>query len=187
MSESLAVFLRGINVGGIQIRMEALRAAFTYLGFSRVQTILASGNVIATPPPGSADLPALKAVIERELGERFHYDAHVLLRTPAAIDAVLRAAEALTVANDAHLYVLLCDDPALPGELQALYETLPHLPGEQFWQAAGEALWSVPKGSTLGSDFGNKVLGSKKYKPRLTSRNVQTIEKVYNLLSLGQP
>jgi len=181
MTESLAVFLRGINVGGIQIKMDALKAAFAAMGFAHVQTVLASGNVIAAPPAYDS-LPALKATIERELGSRFQYDAHVLLRGPEAISAILASARAVAVPEDAHLYVLLCDDPALPAELQALYDSMHHTSGEQFHQAGNEALWAVPKGSTLQSDFGNKVLGNKQYKARLTSRNLNTVEKVWQIM-----
>lgn len=182
MPEPLAVFLRGINVGGIQIKMDALKTAFTELGFSGVQTILASGNVIVTPPD-DANPAALKANIERELSRRFGYEAHVILRDSAAISAILKAGQALTVPEDAHRYALLCDDAGLPAELQTLYDSMTHLPGEQFHPIDGEALWVVPKGSTLKSAFGDKVLGSKKFKPRLTSRNLQTIEKVHRLLN----
>lgn len=182
MTELLAVFLRGINVGGIQIKMDALKDAFSGMGFSGVQTVLASGNVVATPPGGHEDLLTLKAVIERELSSRFQYDAHVLLRTAEAIAAAVTAAHGITVPADTHQYILLCDDPALPAELEALFVSTPHLPAEQFFQAGHDAIWLAPKGSTLKSDFGDKVLGSKKYKSRLTSRNINTIEKVHKLL-----
>ncbi|MFN8379616.1 MAG: DUF1697 domain-containing protein [Anaerolineae bacterium] len=181
MTAPLAVFLRGINVGGIQIKMDALKSAFAEMGFSDVQTVLASGNVVANPPAG-VELPELKSSIERDLSDRFQYAAHVLLRTPEAITTVLSAARAIPVPEDIHLYVLLCDDPNLPAELQSLFDAMPHLAEEQFRPVGGEALWAVPKGSTLKSNFGDKVLGSRKYKARLTSRNVQTIEKVHTLL-----
>lgn len=46
-------FLRGINLGNRTVRMEELRRVFQEGGFSRVATILASGNVLfssAHPP-----------------------------------------------------------------------------------------------------------------------------------------
>lgn len=183
MNGSWCVFLRGINVGGVNIKMADLKQAFAELGFTEVQTLLASGNVICTAPEGQADRAALAANIERGLSARFGYEAHLLLRDRAEIAAVVEVAQAMTVPEGTHQYVLFCDDSALPAELEALYESLPHTPGERFLQAGPEAIWLVPAGSTLASDFGSKVLGSKKYKSRLTSRNINTVEKALKLMA----
>ena len=37
--------------------------------------------------------------------------------------------------------------------------------------------WKAPKGETLNSDFG-KILGKKHLKSQMTSRNINTIEKI---------
>ena len=42
----LFAFLRAINVGGRTVKMERLRREFEFLGFSGVDTFIASGNVI---------------------------------------------------------------------------------------------------------------------------------------------
>jgi uncharacterized protein (DUF1697 family) len=183
MSEVFCALLRGINVGGVKIRMEDLRQAFAELGFPGAQTMLATGNVIFHVPEAQHDRRALQARIERGLTERFGYEAHVLLRSGDEIHAVLAAAQAIPVPADTHQYVLFCDDPALPAELQALYDSLPRAADEQFIRAEPDAIWLVPKGGTLQSDFGAKVLGSKKYKPRLTSRNVNTVAKIAGALA----
>jgi uncharacterized protein (DUF1697 family) len=39
-------FLRAINVGGHTVKMDTLRQLFESLGFTNVETFLASGNVI---------------------------------------------------------------------------------------------------------------------------------------------
>jgi len=39
-------FLRAINVGGHTVKMEHLRGIFESMGFSNVETFIASGNVI---------------------------------------------------------------------------------------------------------------------------------------------
>ena len=43
---SYAVFLRGINVGGINIKMADLKEALKAGPFTGVKTLLASGNVV---------------------------------------------------------------------------------------------------------------------------------------------
>jgi uncharacterized protein (DUF1697 family) len=50
-----AAFLRGINVGGRKaVKMAELRAAFEMMGLERVETVLASGNVLFEVPAGVA-------------------------------------------------------------------------------------------------------------------------------------
>ena len=40
-----AAFLRGVNVGGVNLKMAEVATALTDAGFANVRTILASGNV----------------------------------------------------------------------------------------------------------------------------------------------
>ena len=178
----IAIFLRGINVGGIQIRMTDLKAMFEAKGWTDVSTLLASGNVVATPPDEPTGA-AVKRALEDALGDRFHYDAHVILRDQSQIAALLEAARAIKAPEGFQFYVLLCEDTKLGGELQTEFDGLSSLPGEQYLPAGQDAFWLVPKGSTLESPFGKRVLGAKAFKARLTSRNVQTIEKVHAMLS----
>jgi uncharacterized protein (DUF1697 family) len=183
MSEPFCVLLRGINVGGVRIKMDDLRRAFDKMGFPGAQTILATGNVILRAPHMHDDRREWQARIERGLSTRFGYEAHVLLRSHAAITAVLDEAQAISVPADTHQYVLFCDDPALPAELESLFESLPHAAEERFVRAEPDALWLVAKGGTLHSDFGSKVLGSKRFKHRLTSRNINTVARIADVLA----
>jgi uncharacterized protein (DUF1697 family) len=62
-------FLRAINVGGHTVRMEVLRELFEQLGFTGVETFIASGNVVfETDDAADADASAT-AGLERRLGE----------------------------------------------------------------------------------------------------------------------
>ncbi len=169
MSKTLAVFLRGINVGGVSIAMADLREALALPGVAAVQTILATGN---------ADPAQWKADIEQRLHERFRYDAHVFVLGAAQVAHVAAEAQAVEVPAGCHLYVLLLEDHALFEELNALFATLAHMPQERFLPMSCGAFWVVPRGSTVESPFGNKALGDRRYKSRLTSRNVNTWHKV---------
>src|SRR5699024_2298078 len=55
---SFIVLLRGVNVGGITIRMADLRRRLAGGGFAGVQTVLASGNVLVESPLPSAEVGA---------------------------------------------------------------------------------------------------------------------------------
>ncbi len=178
MSKTLAVFLRGINVGGVSIAMADLREALALPGVAAVQTILATGNAVLTLDAGNADPAQWKADIEQRLHERFRYDAHVFVLGAAQVEQVAAEAQAMEVPAGCHLYVLLLEDHALFEELNALFATLAHMPQERFLPMSCGAFWVVPRGSTVESPFGNKALGDRRYKSRLTSRNVNTWHKV---------
>lgn len=178
MGKRYCAFLRGVNVKGTAMKMDKLKAAFEEMGFSDVKTLLATGNVIFNF--GDVLAPKeLKDRIEKGLGDYFQYDANVFIRDSVEVEAVLTAGKTLTVPEDCHHYVLVCDEQEITEEIRGLFDTIPHEPQEQFALVSGIAFWIVPKGSTLSSQFGSKVLGSRKYKSKLTSRNFNTMEKVY--------
>jgi len=80
--------LRAINVGGHNVKMEQLRALFVELGFSGVETFIASGNVSFEAPEGDAS--ALAERIEAHLCAALGYEVATFLRTPAELAAVVR-------------------------------------------------------------------------------------------------
>jgi uncharacterized protein (DUF1697 family) len=51
------------------------------------------------------------------------------------------------------------------------------VPGEKAEIVNTVFYWRVPKGNTLDSSFG-KVLGKKNLKDKMTSRNINTFEKI---------
>src|ERR1700744_6786959 len=71
----LAAFLRGVNVGGVNLKMAEVAAALTEAGFTNVRTILASGNVLLE---SSGRAFAVRKKAEAALREKFGYDAWVL-------------------------------------------------------------------------------------------------------------
>jgi len=182
MADKYCVFLRGINVNGIKIKMDALKAVFYEMGFLDVRTILATGNVVISVTEGSGHGQELKSSIEKELSEHFNYEAHIILRSNKEIMEIHTAAQSVTVPEGCHNYFLFCDDKELFSELSNLFESMPHAPQEQFLPSIHGAFWVVPKGFTLESEFGSNVLGNKKYKGRLTSRNMNTVEKIYKCI-----
>jgi uncharacterized protein (DUF1697 family) len=72
-------FLRAINVGGHTVKMDQLRALFEALGFSRVETFIASGNVIFETRAGN---PArLEKQIAAHLAHSLGYEVDTFVRT----------------------------------------------------------------------------------------------------------
>lgn len=90
--------LRAVNVGGTaKLPMAELRALATELRATDVQTYIASGNLIATPP---ADAAAFARKLEAAIEARFGFRREVVTRDAAALRA----------ARDAHPFAIV--DPA---------------------------------------------------------------------------
>ena len=47
-----AAFLRGVNIGGVNLKMAEVATALSDVGFTNVRTILATGNVLLESSSG---------------------------------------------------------------------------------------------------------------------------------------
>jgi uncharacterized protein (DUF1697 family) len=81
-----AAFLRAVNVGGRTVKMGALRAAFEALSLTRVETFIASGNVIFDTR--ARDLAALERKIEAQLLASFGFEIDTFVRTLDEVAAI---------------------------------------------------------------------------------------------------
>lgn len=78
-------FLRAINVGGRTVTMRTLRDLFAGLGFTGVETFIASGNVIFhSPSPAPLQESRIEATLESALG----YPVDTFLRSLADVAGV---------------------------------------------------------------------------------------------------
>ncbi len=169
---SYAVFLRGVNVGGITIKMAELKEALKSRPFSGVKTLLASGNVVL-----SSDLPpaGVKKEFEACLREAFGYDAWVVVLAADRVGELVAACPYPADDTSTHTYLTLGSDA---GVLAELYETGSALDGTELTLLGPEALaWLAPAGGTLDSPF-SKLSSKPKYKASTTTRNLRTMIKV---------
>lgn len=79
-------FLRAINVGGRNIKMDQLRSHFETLGYADVASFIASGNVIFSTHEREPAL--LQQEIEAHLLQVLGYEVAAFLRTPARVAAI---------------------------------------------------------------------------------------------------
>ena len=82
-----AAFLRGINVGGHVVKMDRLRTLFEAAGFSGVQTVIASGNVVFESSKKNGD--ALERTIEAHLGKALGYPVATFVRSMPELAAIV--------------------------------------------------------------------------------------------------
>lgn len=167
-----AVFLRGVNVGGVNLKMAAVAAALEDAGFTNVKTVLASGNVLLDSRSGVA---AVRKKAEKALRDEFGYDAWVLGYEMDTLAEVSAAYPFEREVDGHHSYVTFVSDEDMPRELSELGAE--PSPGEKIEPGAGVIYWQVPRDKTLDSTMG-KTMGMKRYKSSTTTRNIRTIDKV---------
>ena len=112
MVKQYIALLRGINVGGHKkIKMSGLRQVLTDLGFTKVKTLLASGNVLFEV--ATTDLTALQQTIETAIETNFGFPVPVLIRTHEAIEALIASDpfSGIEVTADTRLYITFLSHP----------------------------------------------------------------------------
>lgn len=163
------VFLfRAVNVGGTaKLPMAELRALAVELGASDVQTYIASGNLIATPP---SEPTAFAEALRTAVRDRFGFDREVLHRTTEQLRDALRE-HPFSVENPAHSYVyFLSAAPAAAAVAAAeAFER-----GDDEWRVIGDDLHvRFARGASqaaLKTDALVRALGAV-----ATARNLRTI------------
>jgi len=167
-----AAFLRGINVGGVNLKMAAVAEALTGAGFTAVKTVLASGNVLLE---SRSSVKAVRTKAEAALRETFGYDAWVLAYDLADVAAISAAYPFEREVEGHHSYVTFVTDAAVLDELVELAADAG--PDEKIERGDGVVYWQVPKMGTLDTTIG-KTMGKKRYKSSTTTRNLRTVDKV---------
>ncbi len=167
-----AAFLRGVNVGGVTLKMADVAAALTDAGFDNVRTILASGNVLLDADGTRA---SVRTKAEAALRDAFGYEAWVLVYDLDTVRTIAADYPFSPEVEGHHSYVTFVSDPAVLDELAALADDAG--PDEKIARGDGVLYWQVPKSSTLDSSIG-KTMGKKRYKSSTTTRNLRTLAKV---------
>jgi uncharacterized protein (DUF1697 family) len=170
-----AAFLRGVNVGGVNLKMADVATALADAGLAEVRTILATGNVTLTCPKGA---DAVRAVAEKALRQRFGYDAWVLVYPIKKLRSIVDGYPFEPEVDGYQSYVTFVSDGEVLDELASLAgEGGADEKIERGPESAGVIYWQVAKNHTLDSTIG-KTMGKKRYKSSTTTRNLRTLVKV---------
>lgn len=165
-------FLRGVNVKGTNMKMAEVCAVFEKVGMEKVSSVLASGNILFSSEKKETEL---KNDLEKAMSEYFKYEAFLFVKNQKEIEAIV-ANNPFGTHPDYHIYGFVGID-GVEDTLLSEYEKSKQVEGEEATIVNDNFYWKVPKGNTLGSEFGN-ILGRKKLKAVFTSRNLNTLEKI---------
>lgn len=172
MTEWVAL-LRGVNVGGVTIRSAELREMLAAMGLADVRTFLASGNAAFHSPREREDL---KPAIEAALGERFGYDAWIVLVTRAEVEAAIASFPFDAADGARQPWVIFCVDAATRDELTDAARALDA--GVDPVAAGRDVVyWNPEKGRSTDTPFA-KVIARATYRSRTTNRNLRTLQKI---------
>jgi len=80
------VFLKAINVGGHTVKMDYLKKLFEQMGFAKVTTFIASGNVIFETKTKNTE--SIKKKIETELEKSLDYKVATFIRTLSEVKEI---------------------------------------------------------------------------------------------------
>ncbi len=165
--------LRGVNVGGVTIRSAELREVLAAMGLADVRTFLASGNAAFRSTRGREDL---KPAIEAALGDRFGYDAWIVLVTRAEIEGAIASFPFDPEDAGRQPWVIFCVDPATRDELTDAARAL-ESGVDPVAAGPGVVYWNPAKGTSTDTAFA-KILARATYKSRTTNRNLRTLQKI---------
>ncbi|MCI0434370.1 MAG: DUF1697 domain-containing protein [Gemmatimonadetes bacterium] len=173
-------FLRAVNVGGRTVRMDALRAHFEALGFVRVATFIASGNVIFET---RASERTLEAKIEKFLAKALGFETAVFVRSDTGL-AEISSYEAFPAERradrGARVYVAFARDRpsgAAARRVEALSTPTDalHVHDREVWWRSRVSMRESPvSGAAI-----EKALGA-----QVTLRNVNTVERLVTKLGI---
>lgn len=168
-----AVFLRGINVGGVRIGMEDLKQCLIIAGFEDVKTYLQSGNVRCT---SVLERDEVREHLEAVLSFRFGYQARVVVHTPHEVSSIVQGWPWADTPPSCHRYAVLSSEYEL---LQQMGESARSVDwGTQRVVLGDLALyWEVPKGETVTTEL-SKLFLKPQYVAATTTRNLNTLERM---------
>ena len=176
-------FLRGINVGGHTVKMDALKKAFEALGFENVSTFIASGNVIFESPSKKAD--ALEKKIEKALEQEMGYEVATFLRTGEQVQEIAEHdafSKEKPKEGDTRYVVFLRSAPDAASKKRVLAlsneEDVLHLHGAEMY-------WLRRAGGLLGSTISTKQFEQALGKQPTTARNLNTVQRLAAKLEKG--
>lgn len=174
---SFAIFLRGINVGGISIKMADLKVELEKITVTDVKTLLASGNVVC-----ASELSAkqLKTATEQALRQAFGYDAWVVICSKDEVASIVSTCPYPADDPTTHSYITLASNPDALDQLLSDAQAQATVDSTRLSPHA--LAWLAPRGGTLESPL-SKISTKAKYKATTTTRNIRTMIKCLDALN----
>lgn len=150
--------LRGINVGGHNVKMERLRELFTEISLRDVRSYINSGNIFFATD--ETDRQNLTITIEKHLHAALGYEVPTFLRTVAELESIVtqNPFKQVELTSDTRFCVVFTQDPVAPEAGLPQYSTkndmdlIAHNPYEAF------VVWHIVKGRPPSGKFAPNII-----------------------------
>jgi uncharacterized protein (DUF1697 family) len=171
-----AALLRAINVGGRTVKMDELRTHFEALRFGRVESVIASGNILFDTR--ATDTAAIEARIEKQLLSALGYSAETFVRTAEELGAIVahRPFRTADPVEDTHtVQVIFLKAPVDSSSHQKLaelctsYDDFDSAGREVYWRTRGRISDSKITAAAMTRALGGAAG---------TARNITTVRKL---------
>ena len=169
-------FLRGVNVNGTAMKMAEVCKVFSDAGMEEVSSVLATGNILFTSDRKVSDL---KPMLEKAMSQHFNYEAFLFIKERSEVLEIFEKVP-FESSRENHIYVFVGTSSVENTLMEEFIKSNPQ-DNEKAEISGNTFYWQVPKGNTLDSAFG-KILGRKSLKDQMTSRNINTLEKIVKKL-----
>ena len=174
VNHPLCAFLRGINVNGRNMKMSDVCQVFRRAGMESVDSVLASGNILFRSEVPTTEM---RGILEKAMSVHYSRELSLFVKNAGEVRCILESVP-FPPDPELHIYAFICQQGFETVLLEEFSKIEPS-PREAASIQNGIFYWQVTKGSTLEAGF-SKVLGRKDMKDQFTSRNLNTIQKVYD-------
>jgi uncharacterized protein (DUF1697 family) len=173
-------FVRGVNVGGIALKMEDLKAMLEYIGFSKVRTYIQSGNAVFESK--ETNKRRMEAEIAQELKNELDRDIGVIVKSFEELRRIAESHPLAELGDSKNLYVtFLSYDPTKP-DVEALMETMNEIDRHEVTNRIVYSYYGQGYGNSKRSNnFLEKML-----KVVATTRNWKVVRELAAFASEGQ-
>jgi uncharacterized protein (DUF1697 family) len=173
--------IRGINVGGVVLKMEDLRGILEYVGFSGVRTYIQSGNAVFDS--SESNKRKMEAEIAQEVKNKIDRETVVIVKTVQELGRIVEAHPLADLGDPKNLYVtVLSYDPTGP-DVETLMETMNEVDRHEVMNRVVYSYYGQGYGTSKRSNnFIEKIL-----KVSATTGNWETMNKLYELAKEDAP
>lgn len=173
-------FVRGVNVGGVVLKMEDLKKMLEYVGLKNVSTYIQSGNALFDSK--QVNKRKMESEIAQEIKNKLDRDIAVIVKTAEEIRRIAATHPLESMGDPKNLYVtLLSYDPTGP-DVETLMETMNEVDRHE---VANRVVYSY-----YGNGYGNSKRSNnfieKILKVSATTRNWAVIQRLAQLTTEGE-
>ena len=166
-------FIRGVNINGQSMKMAEVCNVFRQEELQNVSSVLATGNILFE---STLKKETLRLSLEKRMSETFQSDIRLFIKEQDEIEIILRS-HTFSADPNLHIYAFICEN-GFENILMEKFNAITPIADEKAEIKQGQFYWQVAKGFTLDAGF-SKILGDKQIRDQFTSRNINTIQKIY--------